>query len=944
MFRLRDVRLRPKLIMLFLIVGVIPLAVVGIWSANRSTAALMDKSYDQLINVRDIKRAQLQGFFEERHSDLEVVVETVANLEENAFDRLRVSHELKRAETQRYFDERLGDVRALAGNMAVANAAQLASYGAIAAQHGQWFTDYTSVYGYYDLFIITNGGSVVYTVAGESDLGANLVTGPLAESPLGRAFSRAQDAAVIQDFEPYTPSGGEPASFVAAPITAGGRRIGVVALQIPTEPINEILQNREGMGVSGETYLAGWNDGRMEFRSDMLTMGDGAYVVGYDLTASAPAYWREAFAGNSGEDVFADSSGKLVMTVFDPVQIAGLNWIIVTKMDLEEAIVPRLEGESDDFFHHYIARYGYYDLFLINPNGHVFYTVTREADYNTNMVNGQYKDSGLGVLTREVLQSQAFGLADFAPYAPSNGAPAAFIALPHVENGDAEIVVALQVSLESINAIMQERSGMGETGETYLVGEDLLMRSDSYLDPVNHSVAASFANPGRGSVDTEAAREALAGATDSRLITDYNGNRVLSAFTRVDLPGTTAHWALLAEVDEAEIRAPITTLIISIVVAGALIAALVAVMAVLVAGSIARPLTAGVGFAENVAAGDLTASINVQQRDEVGMLAGALTEMVGELQRIVAQVKSASDNVAAGSEELSSSAQEMSQGATEQAASAEEVSSSMEQMSSNIKQNAENAQQTEQIALRVAQDADESGKAVRASLDAMRTIAERIEIVQEIASQTNLLALNAAIEAARAGEQGKGFAVVAAEVRRLAERSQKAAAEISELSADTLKTSEDAGNRLEELVPEIRKTAELIQEINASSQEQNSGADQINKAITQLDQVIQQNASASEEMASTSEELASQAQQLIAAMSFFSTNGSRKLLTAGDPPTAAATHETAQPKPRPQPAAPAAHRTEENHESGPTTRMTVVQDAPGPKLDLDDDDGAFEEF
>uniref|UniRef100_UPI00048B0666 methyl-accepting chemotaxis protein n=1 Tax=Desulfomicrobium escambiense TaxID=29503 RepID=UPI00048B0666 len=199
----------------------------------------------------------------------------------------------------------------------------------------------------------------------------------------------------------------------------------------------------------------------------------------------------------------------------------------------------------------------------------------------------------------------------------------------------------------------------------------------------------------------------------------------------------------------------------------------------------------------------------------------------------------------------------------------EEVSSSMEEMSSNIRQNADNATQTEKIALKAAQDAQAGGQAVVQAVGAMKNIAEKISIVEEIARQTNLLALNAAIEAARAGEHGKGFAVVAAEVRKLAERSGTAAAEISELSSSTVSVADQAGQMLTKLVPDIQRTAELVQEISAASNEQNAGAEQINKALQQLDQVIQQNASASEEMASTSEELSSQAEQLQSTISFF---------------------------------------------------------------------------
>ncbi|WP_305043956.1 methyl-accepting chemotaxis protein [Geoalkalibacter sp.] len=284
---------------------------------------------------------------------------------------------------------------------------------------------------------------------------------------------------------------------------------------------------------------------------------------------------------------------------------------------------------------------------------------------------------------------------------------------------------------------------------------------------------------------------------------------------------------------------------------------------------ITRPIIQGVSFAESVAAGDLSQQLAIDQKDEIGQLASALNGMVEKLREVVADVRASADNVASGSQQLSASSEEMSQGATEQAAAAEEASSSMEQMAANIRQNADNAVQTEKIAAKSAEDARQGGAAVAQTVAAMKQIAEKISIVEEIARQTNLLALNAAIEAARAGEHGKGFAVVAAEVRKLAERSQGAAAEISELSGSSVEIAEAAGKMLERMVPDIQRTAELVQEIAAASREQDAGAEQVNKAIQQLDQVIQQNASASEEMASTSEELSSQAEQLQQAIAYF---------------------------------------------------------------------------
>ncbi len=303
---------------------------------------------------------------------------------------------------------------------------------------------------------------------------------------------------------------------------------------------------------------------------------------------------------------------------------------------------------------------------------------------------------------------------------------------------------------------------------------------------------------------------------------------------------------------------------------GIVLAILVAIcISIFVVRSITHPIAAAVGLIEKVSEGDLMRKAEVNSSDEVGKMLRALNTMIDNLRKTVGSVSVSANNVAGGSEQMSSTAQELSQGASEQAAAAEESTSAMEEMASSVAQNADNARQTDKIASKAAEDAKSSGVAVEKTVNAMKEIAEKINIIEEIARKTDLLALNAAVEAARAGEHGKGFAVVASEVRKLAERSQTAAAEISRLTSAGVQIAEGAGQLLEKLVPDIRKTAELVREIAAASAEQSTGAGQVNKAIQQLDQVIQQNASASEEMASTAEELAGQAEILQTAIAFF---------------------------------------------------------------------------
>lgn len=941
MIRLKNIKMKPKLIGLFLIIGLTPLMAVGWFGADLAKNSLLDKSYGQLRSVRNIKKVQIEKFFKEQKDDMGVLVEMVETLRENAFAKLSAVQIIKKKQIEALFRQKITDISVLVKSEDI-HRAYLAllehhddmnigpndpfnvdtdAYRKVYDNHSSHLNNYSRLYDYNDMLIVCAAhGHVMFSTAREDDLGTNFSIGPYKKSHMARLWREVieTDTIKIADFEPYAPNDNKPSAFIGAPVHDDtGKVIAMVALQISTNSIDEIMKTRTGMGETGEVYLVG-HDKLMRSDSylDPIYHSISTSFANPDKGKVDTEASREALSGREGQKIIIDYNGNPVLSVYTPLNIPGLNWAIIAEIDVAEAICPKDEESGIYFFKKYIDMSGYYDLFLLNPNGYVFYTVAKEADYQTNMFTGKYSKSGLGRLSKKVFDTKQFGFADFEPYKPSSGEPAAFIAQPAVHKGKVQLIVALQVSLDSINSIMQHREGMGKTGETYLIGNDKLMRSDSFLDSKAHSVKASFAGTvEQNGIDTEASRDALSGKTDAKIIIDHNDTPVLSAYTYVKIFDTT--WALLAEIDEAEVLRPITSLIKAILILGLILAVIIVLIAFFVGRMIASPLEKGRLVAEAVAIGDLSSKIEIEQKDEIGILAEsmdkmvnnlretvqvaekisegdltvkvnvlsekdtlghALSEMVTRLRDIVITVRNASasnktmadhvtssaDNVSSLSEELSASSEEMSQGAAAQASAAEEASSSMEQMNANIRQNADNAIQTEKIALQAADDAREGGLAVEKAVEAMKDIADKITIVGEIANQTDLLALNAAVEAARVGDAGKGFAVVASEVRKLAERSQKSAIETNDLSRSSVKAVEKSGTLLLKIVPDIQKTADLVQEISAACNEQSSGSDQINEAVQQLDTVTQQNASVAEEMSASSENLAASAEELSA--------------------------------------------------------------------------------
>jgi len=506
----------------------------------------------------------------------------------------------------------------------------------------------------------------------------------------------------------------------------------------------------------------------------------------------------------------------------------------------DEEIIKTTTEKYADYFEKFNNGYGYYDVFIMcAKHGHVMYSVSRESDYGENLSSGKLRDSGLGKVWSSVTRSGRAAIADMQPYAPSNDEPAMFMGVPVMDNGKMISVLAIQLSDKAFTKIASNRAGMGDSGESYFVGPDNLMRTDSFLDPVNHSLRASYANPLKGSVNSDSVNKALSGAEGNEDVMDYNGNLVVSSYGYYDfnkLFGADFKWAIMTEIDMAEVDIAANELRDNALLIGAIFLGLIIGVALFIGRLISNPLITAVNT-----------------------------------------ISEANSQVIGASDQIASSSTALAEGASEQASSVEEVSATIEESTAIINQNADNAREANILAKDANDAAKDGNERVQSLMGAMGNISESsekiakiIKTIDEIAFQTNLLALNAAVEAARAGEHGLGFAVVAEEVKNLAGRSAMAAketAEIIESSIEQVKGGNEIATQTNEafgdILERIKKTSDLIGEISVSAKEQSEGMTQIASAMSQVDQVTQQNASSSEEAAAAAEELNAQANAML---------------------------------------------------------------------------------
>lgn len=558
-----------------------------------------------------------------------------------------------------------------------------------------------------------------------------------------------------------------------------------------------------------------------------------------------------------------------------------------------------LHAKIHPYFSEVQKRFGFYDVFLVSTKGEVVYSVFKEVDFATSLTTGPYRDSGLAKAYKEAIKSneETSVFSDFSLYLPSYNAPAGFIASPIItDKGEKLGVLIAQFPIDKLNSLMLQRVGLGETGETYLVGDDLLMRSDSYLDPEGHSVLASFQK--NTTVNTQAVQRALKGETGTDRVIDYTKTPVLSAFGPIEIDGL--HWALITEMDEAEAFASNQHLISVVAIVIAISVILVVIVAMRVVYMVLNPLGAEPkemqAIAERIADGDLTVEFN--NKNNKKSVYNAMKVMSMSLHQMVSQIHQILHTQSATSQQLAALSEETTVNVRSQNESTTHIVSAMHEMTTSIKEVANNTQNVAEATTKAKQRVDDSVQSVSVAARDIHSVAEGlkrsqetvdsltqrsadiyavVETIQGISDQTNLLALNAAIEAARAGESGRGFAVVADEVRGLAQNTQKeteqiahiinalqsGAKEAQSVMHENVKQVESVSEQAQETVERLQEAVEFVTQVDnmtiqiASATEQQSNvATDIGQSIDEVSQASSQNAQSVNEISQSSEQIA----------------------------------------------------------------------------------------
>jgi len=654
--------LRLRMTATSLAFSLIPFLLVGLFMLLVAREAIIDQAFDQLVSVRDIRQDRLENFFDEKRASMDVLLAAAANYQDSAEQRQQAVLHTRQAQVERFFNIRLQHLEVLGDTLIVAEALDQFSrqvnnsaggengrsrrvvadrnWQLLADHYDRFFMPYRDQLGYDDVLLMDTSGTVIYTLQRRADLGQQLDAASIRGSTLAEGYRRAMDGEnTVADFESYPPANGQRRAFLLTHVHRDGELLGVMALALDLADLDALVQDDSGLGESSAAYLVGEMGGKRGFRSAPSGSFDNTQNSALQHFASEIDW---SLAGQMGVATSMGRGERLRLVAYGPVEIPGLHWGLVMAVDMEEVLAPSLPDEKEDFFGRYVIEHNLHDLMLIHREGEVFYSVQHHGEYETNVFTGSQGSSQLAPLIRSALESGDFVVSDYLPYAVHDGQPFLFMARPLVIGGHTDLVVVMVLDDNAMDYIMSESAGMGETGETFLVGQDFLMRSDARLDKLHRTLDRTFQSPDESRVQTPSAQAALAGQTGIINTHNYLGQDVLSAYAPIQAGAQ--RWALLAEINESEALAAVDTLEWLVMVTAVVVGTLVLVLVHWFTGSLVRPLSQVSGLLQSLARGQpKTDAVSYRRRDEIGEIVSSAMVLRDSMQNVIGQARAIAD-------------------------------------------------------------------------------------------------------------------------------------------------------------------------------------------------------------------------------------------------------------------------------------------------------------
>ncbi len=863
-------KLKTKLVLIFLSISILPLAFLSFYNFLETRKALESSVSQSLETQSKAQRTTVARLFKAYQDDLDQLIMSLKTFQKESFKMLEVSsvNKIQRLEAliQGWHDFLASQASGQVSVQGIHIFRQYFDTQKKIEGYDRYYKiahEQTKASGFEDYLLIDLDGTCVFSVLNGSEVGKNINHSAFDGTSLKKAWMEAKEKnnIAMADFEQYDSGIASYCAFIATPVIEPNSRkaVGYAVLRCPHKPIDHIVQNRDGLLPTSESYLVGEVNGKRTYRSNRVVKKGlaGTSRSGKDI--------EKGLSGQTGIMSKVGSTGDIEFAHYAPVKAHGLKWMLNTTASAEEILNPQVGNNSIGFLEDFMRKKGYYDLFLIEPNGIIFFSITHEADYRTNIINGKFRNSPLASAVNDAIKGKKYAFGDIALYEPSNYAPAAFQAMPLLnQNGDLEMIVALQIDINQINSIAHAVSQIEQGMETYFVGSDRRMRSDSLLNPEEYSVAASFTKDHH--VKTIPVSEGLNGKNGFFRGDNYLNDQSLTVYTPIELGST--RWVMVSDMNEKIAFASLEKTKKATLVVIVVLVVIISILGFFFANSITGRLLPAYSLLKNVASGNLNGNINVKGNDEIAQIGLAANTMVSDLRKMINTLVQNSHELTAASKELSATSIQLESNARETTvdanrviesghdldssikdvlsitqdlnlqaqsvvASAEEISSSSKEISHSCERGTETAKNCLDKAKKAAQGIDELANMAN-------SIGEVVSIIKEIADQTNLLALNATIEAASAGEAGKGFAVVANEVKALSRQTAEATGRIGKQILSIQSSVKHAIDSIRDIHTIAEEQNLISATIAQTVNHQNQATDEITKSIVRVSQNTQE--------------------------------------------------------------------------------------------------------